>query len=606
MLGFKAGLEIHQQLDSKRKLFNNASTYMKEGNEMSRVVRKLKAVVGDSNEIDVSSSHEEMRNREFEYVSYENETSLVDLDEEPPLKIDRHALEICLSIAKMFNMIIPDYVTVMRKLIIDGTAVSGFQRSVLIGLESDNSFIHTSKGKVKITQLNLEEDSCKKISTQGNLISYSVSRQGIPLIEISTDSSIKDPEHVAETSLKIGRLLRSFNVKRGIGSIRQDVNVSIKDGARVEIKGFQDLKGMSLLVKNEVIRQQNLVKIRRALAEFKQKKIPKMFRDVTSLFKKTKFKVISDKIRNNQGHVFALLLENFGGKLKQEICAGKTLGKEFSDYTRIYGLKGMIHSDEDIHKYGLEKEFMEMRRIFKAKKNDAILIVADEKSAAMKAIDAVYDRANYCFKGVPEETRLPCSQDNITRFARPLSGEHRMSIETDLEPIRVDQIMSHLTLPELLPDKINRYVRTHGIDKNMADNLISNGFDFDAIVKKYSSLNKGFIAQALIEYPKEIRRRYGEELNASEIYDEVFTKLVNGKISKDGVFEIFLLFAQNKTIDYSKFEVLSNEIIEKEVKQIITKYPNESFKTVMGKVMSQLRGKAEGKEIAKLVKKYHK
>ena len=447
-LGFKAGIEIHQELNTK-KLFCDCSSSMSEKNLISETERKLRAVAGETGEVDTASAYEQFRDRFFIYHGYENESCLVDLDEEPPHPVDKDAFQITLGVAKLFKLKIPDTICVMRKTVTDGSAITGFQRTMLVGIESASSYIKTSKGNVKITLLNLEEDACKIEKRDKNKVYYSLSRLGIPLLELGTDASIKDPGHAKEVASELGSILRSFNVKRGIGTIRQDVNVSIREGARIEVKGWQDLRKLEKLVENEVLRQYNLLQIKKELNTRKLKKFSKKEKDVTNIFKKTKSKIISDLIKN-KGKAYALLLPNFSGLLKKELCPGKTFGKELSEYAKAYGTKGMIHSDENLKKYKLENEFKKLRKSFNAKDNDLILIVAEKKEITEKAIDAVYQRALYCLKGVPEETRIPNHNDATSSYARPLPGANRLYPETDIPNIQVTKkILDSIKLPEL-------------------------------------------------------------------------------------------------------------------------------------------------------------
>ena len=259
-LGLKIGLEIHQQICNK-KLFCKCSTQFKEKDLGIEFTRKLRASAGELGYIDVAAEFEQSRDREFVYHGYKDEYCLVDCDESPPYKINQDALMTALSVAKLFKLNIPDEIIVMRKVIADGSACSSFQRTALIGTETKDSFIETSLGKVRITSLCLEEDACKIEKIEGNKVYYSLSRQSIPLLEIRTEPDIKTPEHAKETAEKIGMILRSFdNVLRGIGTIRQDVNLSIKNGARIEIKGFQELRVMPKIIENEIHRQLKLLK----------------------------------------------------------------------------------------------------------------------------------------------------------------------------------------------------------------------------------------------------------------------------------------------------------------------------------------------------------
>lgn len=254
-INLKVGLEIHQEL-SRTKLFCSCSTDLKEKNKVVEITRKIRPSRGETGEIDIASLYEKEKNKEFVYYGYEDEYCLVEMDSEPPHEINLNALKTALAVATLLKLKIPDTLCVMRKVITDGSVVSGFQRSILTGVATKDSYIETSQGKVRIKDIYLEEDAAKIIKKEGNKVYFSLSRAGIPLLEIGTNSDIKTPEHAKETAEKIGMILRSFpTVKRGLGTIRQDVNLSIKGGARVEIKGFQDLRKIPRIIKNEIKRQ---------------------------------------------------------------------------------------------------------------------------------------------------------------------------------------------------------------------------------------------------------------------------------------------------------------------------------------------------------------
>ncbi len=255
-IGFKAGIEIHQQLEGL-KLFCNCPAINSDKKPNLKAERKLRAVVGETGEIDVAAAHEMAKEKTFSYVSNSEDTCSIDYDEEPPRNVNEHHLNTAIMVCKLLNAEIIDELQVMRKTVIDGSNVSGFQRTMLIG---KNGFVETSKGKVRIPAIFLEEEAAQKLKSKDGSIKYKLDRLGIALLEITTDASLKDPEHVKETATTIGMILRSTErVKRGIGTIRQDVNVSIKKGDRVEVKGFQDLKSIPKVIKIEIERQQKLV-----------------------------------------------------------------------------------------------------------------------------------------------------------------------------------------------------------------------------------------------------------------------------------------------------------------------------------------------------------
>jgi Glu-tRNA(Gln) amidotransferase subunit E-like FAD-binding protein len=255
-LGFRCGLEVHQQLEG-RKLFCSCLTLNSDKKSDLKAMRKLRAVVGETGEVDVAAAHEMAKGKEFRYESHSEDTCLMEYDEEPPTPVNREALEVALKVALLLNATPVDEVHVMRKIVVDGSNVSGFQRTALIAMDG---FIETAKGRVNIPTICLEEEAAQKLGESRNEVRYKLDRLGIPLIEIATSASILDAEHAKEVAAYIGMLLRSVEgMKRGIGTIRQDVNISIERGARTEIKGFQDLRSIPKVIEFEVKRQVELI-----------------------------------------------------------------------------------------------------------------------------------------------------------------------------------------------------------------------------------------------------------------------------------------------------------------------------------------------------------
>ncbi|MCU0642242.1 MAG: Glu-tRNA(Gln) amidotransferase subunit GatE [archaeon] len=250
-LGLMAGLEIHQQLDTG-KLFCSCPGYLRSEKPDFEVHRKLHAVAGETGEVDVAAMHEAKLNRDFVYQGYKENVCLVDLDEEPPHLINQNALDEALKIAILMNCEIYPVSQVMRKTVIDGSNTSGFQRTVLI---AHDGYIETSFGKVGIASIALEEDAARIVEEDSKKAVYKLDRLGIPLVEVVTKPDMNTPGKIKEAALKIGDILRACKVRRGIGTIRQDLNVSIKGHNRVEVKGFQDPKMMIKTVDLEIERQ---------------------------------------------------------------------------------------------------------------------------------------------------------------------------------------------------------------------------------------------------------------------------------------------------------------------------------------------------------------
>jgi Glu-tRNA(Gln) amidotransferase subunit E-like FAD-binding protein len=253
-LKFKSGLEIHQQLDT-HKLFCDCPSVLRSDEPDFLVERKLHAVAGESGEVDRAAEYQASLKKTFVYQGYKDNTCLIELDEEPPHEINKEALKIALQIALLLNCKIIPVTQIMRKTVINGSNTSGFQRTILIAREG---FVETAFGKVGVDTICLEEDSAREIKKEGDKVYWNLDRLGIPLIEIATSPDIKSAEQAKEVALHIGNVLRSCKVKRGIGTIRQDVNISILGGNRIEMKGVQDMRTFIKTIESEVVRQKYL------------------------------------------------------------------------------------------------------------------------------------------------------------------------------------------------------------------------------------------------------------------------------------------------------------------------------------------------------------
>ena len=276
-LGFKCGLECHQQLEGK-KLFCNCLTLNSDKEPDIIIERKLKAVAGETGDIDIAAEFEMMKKKKIIYEANSEDVCLVETDEEPPHELNKQALETIIKIALLLNAKIIDEIQVMRKTVVDGSNVSGFQRTALVAMDG---FIDTSQGRVRIPTICLEEEAAQKIEEGKDFVRYRLDRLGIPLIEIATSADIKSAEHAKEVASHIGMVLRSVEgVKRGLGTIRQDVNISIEGGARTEIKGFQDLRSIPKVIEYEVKRQIDSIKHGKKL----EKQVRKAESDFTTSF----------------------------------------------------------------------------------------------------------------------------------------------------------------------------------------------------------------------------------------------------------------------------------------------------------------------------------
>ncbi|MEK6844960.1 MAG: Glu-tRNA(Gln) amidotransferase subunit GatE [Nanoarchaeota archaeon] len=473
-LKFKSGLEIHQQIDAK-KLFCNCPSVLRNDEPDLIVNRKLHAVAGEKGEVDIAAQYQASLKKEFIYEFYKDNNCLIELDEEPPHIINQEALKIALQIAFLLNCKIIPLTQIMRKTVIDGSNTSGFQRTVLIARDG---FIETSYGKVGIDTICLEEDSARKVSEDSGKIIYRLDRLGIPLIEIATAPDIKNPAQAKETALHIGEILRSCKVKRGIGTIRQDVNLSIRNENRVELKGVQDMKIFVKIIENEVLRQKKL---------------------------SDSGKPASSEVRN-------------------------------------------------------------------------------------------------------------ALSTGLTEFIRPMPGADRMYPETDLFLLKISREFLNEIKKELpkLKSEIEGELNKTGLNQEMIKLLLNQNKveEFKNLLKIYE--NPNFIAKMILLFPKEISTKiekpsYNIEKILEEIYGDVLIALNKKKISESDVKEILTKFAKGEKFENAiKIEKTDAGEIEEKIIKLMKDKPGLSENAYMGLVMSEMKGKIDGKTAKDIIKKFVK
>ncbi len=419
-LGLKCGLECHQQL-AAGKLFSRSPSILRDDAPHYTVERRLRPSASELGEVDRAALEAFEKGLSYIYEGYYDTVSLVELDEEPPQAVDSEALGTILEIAMMCNSSVLDEIFVMRKMVIDGSNTSGFQRTALVATGGEIALKTKSLGVQTIV---LEEDAARPTSREGNKIHYRLDRLGIPLIELATEPGIETPEEAKEAALAIGTLFRlTGKVKRGLGTIRQDLNVSIRGGARVEIKGVQELEIIDEYVRREVNRQQGLLEVRkelvaRGLGNANLRLAPK---DLTGIFAATNSGILKGSLSKGE-KVFGLRLEKFRGIIGKELQPGRRLGTEFADYVKTRtGLRGIFHSDE-LPNYGItQEEAAAAAKELLCADKDAFVLVAASEEKALKALAGVFSRAQQCLEGIPEETRGAVEGGN-TEYLRPLAS----------------------------------------------------------------------------------------------------------------------------------------------------------------------------------------
>lgn len=595
--GLKCGLEIHQQLKTKKLFCDCEFVDHVNNNDLApdfSIVRRLRKSKSEIGDVDAAAKFEIKKKKLNTYLGFNDSCCLVELDEEPPHELNNNALNITLEVAKFFNMDFVDKIAFMRKIVLDGSNTTGFQRTALIAtggcIEEKNVGIET---------LCLEEDACKKIEDKnenGKHVSvYDLSRLGTPLIEIATAPDIKTPNQAKEVAEFIGMVLRSTNkVRRGVGTIRQDVNVSIKDGVRVEIKGAQKLDLIPDLVRFEVLRQLNLKTIFSVLN--KKQIIVSEDYDLTSSLKNTKSKVLR-KFIDNEGVILGVKVSNIAGFLGLKVQPKKTFGSQIAGRLKVLGIKGLFHSDE-LPNYGItDNEVREIKSELKCDENDAFILVAEKIDKARLAIKEI----NSFLKDLHlhKEVRK-ANLDGTTSYLRPMPGSSRMYPETDVPFVNISKNkIEKLPKIKLLSDQYVKLKEIYGLDVYYSKKLIKQGLDIVSLFKEFDKLDPKFIAEFLLDYPKEIKKRYDLDVDVMGHFKEILSKVNSGAINKKDAFEVLLLKAQNKEVDYSKFEKLPMNKIEEIVKKVVSNNKDAPKNALMGLVMKELKGKAEGKLVKK-------
>ncbi len=597
--GLKVGLEIHQQVAGKKLFCNCPAELAKDEEQPNLVVKRiLRAVAGETGELDIAAAHEQKKQKYFLYNSYDAYNCLVDIDEEPPQPINKEALETALIVAQLLHAHIVDEIQVMRKTVVDGSNTTGFQRTSLV---AQNGFIDVDGRKIGVDTICLEEDSAKIVERKGDFDVYDLSRLGVPLIEIATDASIDSPELAQKVAEKIGMILRSTGkVKRGLGTIRQDVNVSITGGQRVEIKGAQDLKLIPTIVKNEMQRQQTLLDLQKQIGKFV---LEKDFVDITPVLQSCPSKIVQNTLNEN-GVIYGLKLDGFVGLLGKETMPGKRIGSELSMYAKAAaGVGGLFHSDE-LPKYGIEQEHVDLvKKKLGCGAKDGFVIIADQKEKVLRALEAVYARTIALQEGVLKEVRN-AHEDGTTSFMRPIPGAARMYPETDVMPLVAE--IGGLKLPKLLEESSADFVKL-GLAKDLADLIAKSGKAavFEKWIARFRNLKPAFIAETMIPKIREVKRKYNVDIEkiTDENLEEVFAQLDKGSVPKEALDDILLDLAKEGTCDFSKYHGMNDAELEKILKKIVADGKGAPLGTLMGFAMKELRGKADGKKINEILRK---
>lgn len=617
-LGVKVGLEIHQQLATNKKLFCNCTPI--DTDEYSiKFQRKLRAAKSELGEYDPAVLFEKSKSKTIIYFANPESSCLVEQDEEPPHELDEDAKKISLMIASALQSNVFREIYPMRKTVVDGSNTTGFQRTMLI---SQGGSFNVDDKKIGIQSICLEEDAAKILGEDGSIKKYGLERLGVPLVEIATEPFEVKPHEIKKIALALGRILRSTKkVKRGLGSIRQDVNVSIKDGnVVIEVKGVQQLDQLEKVVEYEAKRQHGLLKISKKLQGIDWIHDNKDRKDVTELFKKCKSKIIQNAIKKNQ-QIFGISFRNMAGMFGYSPYEGIRLGKEIAELVRFFGIGGVFHSDE-LPNYRVENEDIDdLKRTLEISDNDGFLILAAPEEKIETVIDHIVLRIE-CIRneGIPIDTRL-ATQSGETKFLRPRPGAARMYPETDIPPIIISKIELENAIeniPKSWDDSIKELQTKYQLNLQLSEQLFdSNYFElFENVIEKIK-VNPTFVASVLCSTITNLERNgLDSKLLKNEEIAKTFQFLEEGRITKESVEIIFenIMNGKSQTIeeamknasieavDELELERICNQVVENN-QEIIKNQKERAIGPLMGIAMKELRGKASGETINKLLLK---
>ncbi|TFG01157.1 MAG: Glu-tRNA(Gln) amidotransferase subunit GatE [Promethearchaeota archaeon] len=617
-LGLKCGLEIHQQLDSETKLFCRCPNGLQGTREPDfTITREMRPVLGEMGTYDKAMLTEYKKGMNIVYECYNDVICTYEMDETPPFKCNEEAKQIAIKIALLLNSNIIKEMHVCRKNYLDGSVPCGFQRTMIL---AKGGFIELEKGKkIGIDIVCLEEDAARRTKKERKTNYFRLDRLGIPLVEITTKPDINDPDECRECAERLGMLLWSTKVKRILGSIRQDINVSIKEGTRIEIKGVQKLDWIPILINHEVSRQKELIKIKKQLQSLSlnKNKVSGKPKDLSKDLANTQCKFIGKGIKNGK-RVFGINFKNFKGIFGTELMPDYRFGTEVSNKVQsISGLKGLIHSDENLPKYGFSKEdITNIKKGLNSTNNDCFILILGDQKEIKSAIEVILDRVDYAFEGVPPETRRALENGN-TEFLRELHGGARLYPDTDSQAIintddEINNIKSQV--PDYPWEIINSYSNKYQTEQRVIKDLIfTNKLSlFEELIQIYPE-DPTLIFTTLLETTTALQRD-GKEMEHIKDRDfiHIFRLLEEKEIGKEAIENILAYKADNPKLSIEEVkEKLHLESVDKnELKEILTKIANKNEKLIkerqmgamgplMGDAMKELRGKIDGSIISK-------
>ena len=617
-IGLLVGLEIHQQLATGSKLFCNCKPIESEEYSIN-FTRKLRITRSELGEFDPSALFEKSKEKTISYFGNLESSCLVEQDDEPPHDLDPISKETVLIISSALKSNIFDEIYVMRKLVIDGSNTSGFQRTMLV---STGGNFEVNGKKIGVQSICLEEDAAKLLKDSWETREYSLDRLGIPLVEIALDPVSGTPNEIKNIALALGRMLRATKkVGRGLGSIRQDVNVSIEGSKSViEVKGVQKLDQLEKVIEYEAKRQHGLKIIAEKLKMIKTEKIIKNddIKNVSNIFRNSKSKIIQKSLIEGSS-IKAIRVKGFAGMLGWEPYSGIRLGKQLGETVRSYGIGGLFHSDEILSNYGIEEtEIKELQKTLDLNSSDAFIILAGNERKLDIAIESLIQRIEAAKMGIPAETRA-ATIIGETVFLRPRPGSSRMYPETDLPPIIINNTEiehARTKIPRSWEENLLELQKQYELNSQLSAQVFDSEYlDLFETVCKDKRISPNFVASVLCGTITNLERQGldSELLKISDIL-EAFNLVIEGKIAKESLEIIFasLMSKKAKTISEAVNSNSLNSIGDTELHHILDELIKSNLKLIkeqelrsmgplMGLAMKSLRGKVDGQKLNQLL-----
>jgi len=487
VLGFRSGLEIHQQLATKQKLFCHCPVGLTDHEPDMQILRHMRPTLSELGEYDGTALMEFRTRKQVVYQLFSDCTCTYEMDDTPPFPINREAVDIAIEAALLLNCRIVDEIHVTRKQYLDGSIPTGFQRTAVIGVEG---WVPYKDRRIRIAMVTLEEDACREVSDVGHTITFKTDRLSTPLVEVITYPDMRSPREVAEVNHLLGDVLRATGkVRRGIGTVRQDVNVSITGGTRVEIKGVPKIGYHMGLTHFEALRQKALLEIKEECAKrglTRRNMVPRRL-DATEILRGTACIPVRAAL-DNGGNVLSVLLPGCTGLFAREVQPGRTFADEVAGRIRVVAcidtMPNLLHSDNPQATSLNELEWQMLRKEMHAGQDDLIALVFGEAPDARTAVEEIENRMLEALEGIPNETRQVLA-GGLTDFERILPGPDRMYPDTDTPPTAIspDQVDKlEAALPERPWERRKRYADI-GLSEETATKLVRSqlGEIFDEI-----------------------------------------------------------------------------------------------------------------------------